>query len=571
MNISLFTSLSKQFRSARNKVRNLSTKKRAIFAIAFLGMTIGATGMVRTLFFNHSTVLPAQGGTVTEGVVGAPRFINPVLAESNTDLDLTRLTFSGLMKRDPQGDLIPDLAQSYSISEDGKTYLFTLREGLKFHDGHKLTASDVVFTINQTQVSSHQSPHRETWQGIKAVVLDPQTVQFTLPQAFAGFLEQTTLGILPSHIWQTVPAEQFSFSTLNAIPVGSGPFFVHDIKRDKAGVPQNYVLKSNKHFWSGEPFIYRIVMRFYPNETELLTAFTRGDVDTMAAISPNLLEDIRYDLLVTTPLPRIFGLYLNTTRNTLLQDDELIAIIDKALDKQALVDKVLNTFGSPLHGPLPPTISTLEEVETSNTSREELQQELEDLGWEAPAGDPDGIRQKDGTALQFSIATSDIPELTETATLIKQNLAEIGILVTINVFEIRNLELDIIQPRNFESLLFGQVVRHDTDLYAFWHSSQSTSEGLNITNYDNTAVDEALTGALQTLDEGLRRNLYRTVEEQITTDKPAVFLYSPHLVYVTNRTIGDFDIGVVSHPADRLNQANTWYVNTERVWDFLTK
>ncbi len=550
----------------QRKIRSFSQTQRIIFSVAFIGATIGAAGLVRTVFLAESTVIPTRGGTVTEGMVGTPRFINPVLAETSVDLDMTQLIYAGLLRRNASGELVPDLATQYSVSEDGKTYLFTLREDVFFHNGQPVLAEDVVFTIAQTQVSNYQSPHRKSWQGIKATALDNKTVQFELPQAFAGFLSQTTLGILPSHLWQTIPKEQFVFSDLNTNPIGSGTYEISKIQRDRNRTPETYILKANKKYWSGEPFVQKIKTRFFDSEANLVRAFSRGDVDTMAAISPKLLTEVDYELLVTTTLPRIFGVFFNTTRQPLFVDKDLVEIIDLAIDKQAIINNVLGTYGSPLVGPLPPTLTTITNSRSNRPSQEELQSRLEALGWSLNG--TNNVRQKDGVILQFSIATSDIPELVDTANVIKRSLADIGILVTINVFEIRNLELDIIQPRNFESLLFGQVVRHDTDLYAFWHSSQSSSEGLNITNYNNSNVDEALETALSTLDTGLRRNLYRTVEEEIIADKPAIFLYSPRLVYATNKPIGNFDIGTVNRPSDRLNQAHTWYVNTERIWNF---
>lgn len=566
---SFFSTKKTLLQRTQNKIRSFTRTQRIIFSIAFVGATIGAGGLVRTIFLAESTVIPARGGVVTEGMVGTPRFINPVLAETSVDLDLTQLVYSGLLRRDPDGALIPDLAVQYSVSQDGKTYLFTMREEIFFHNGRPVNAEDVVFTIAQTQVSNYQSPHRKSWQGIKVTALDNKTVQFQLPQAFAGFLSQTTLGIIPSHLWQTIPKEQFIFSELNIEPVGSGAYTISKVHRNRNRIAEAYDLKANKKYWSGEPFVQQIRTRFFDSEASLVRSFSRGDVDTMAAISPKLLTDVDYEILVTTALPRIFGVFFNTTRQPLFEDEDLVEIINLAIDKQAIIDNVLGTYGSLLAGPLPPTLTTISNGKINQSYQEVLRLRLEELGWSLNGAN--NVRQKDGMALQFSIATSDIPELVETANVIKRSLADIGILVTINVFEIRNLELDIIQPRNFESLLFGQVVRHDTDLYAFWHSSQSSSEGLNITNYSNPNVDKALETALSTLDTGLRRNLYRTVEEEIIADKPAIFLYSPRLVYATNKAIGNFDIGTVNRPADRLNQTHTWYVNTERIWNFLKK
>lgn len=549
----------------RTTIHHLSGTRRVVFIVVALGIIIGGAGLVRSVFLKGTTVQPARGGSVTEGVVGVPRFVNPILADSLVDRDLTQLVFSGLMRRNTAGTLVPDIASSYEVSEDGKTYTFTLREDIRFHDGNRITAGDVVYTVNQTQVSTIQSPRRDAWKGISVTAPDNQTVVFTLPQPFAGFLAQTTLGILPSHVWQNVPTEQVNFSAYNTNPVGSGPFTIEDIKRGKAGTPTAYRLRPYRGYWLGQPYLRRLTIAFYPTETELSRAFSRGDIDTMSAISPRTISNTSYNLLVSTTLPRVFGLFFNTTKQPLFGDADLVEALEYAIDKEDIITTVLGGFGAPLSGPLPPTLGTLPsesafDVATANRL-------LEEAGWvyENPEGT---VRQKNGQPLQFSIATSDVPELKQTAEIIKRDLANVGVLATINVFEIGNLELDIIQPRNFEALLFGQVIRHDTDMYAFWHSSQTGLDGLNITGYENSDVDEALENALVTLDKGLRTNLYRTVEEEITADRPAIFLYAPDFVYMTNRNIGNFDIGTITQPADRLGDSYRWFVATERIWKF---
>lgn len=553
--------------NVKNKLRKLSRTGRIIFGVAFTGLILGTMGIFQMILVESSFVAPTYGGVVTEGVIGTPRFINPVLAESDIDIDLTRLIFSGLMKRDQNGQIVPNMARNFSISEDGKTYVFFLRDDLRFHDNHKITAFDVVFTIDQTQAPGNQSPHKESWQGIKATVVNQNTVKFELPQVFPGFIDQTTIGVLPSHIWEDVPAEQFTLSNFNTEPVGNGPFKVKNIKRNKSGVPIMYKLKSNKGFWEGSPFLKNFVIKTYQNKNTLMKAFIKKEIDTMSAISPQAVRGLRYDNLLSLALPRIFGLYINKNRNELLKDTEFLNLLEQSIDKELIVSKVLHTFGTPLHGPLPQKLATIENKK-ENFSIEEINQRLDSMGWKRQ-NNGDSIRQKESETLQIKIATSNTPELVETANLIKQSLANTGILVTIDVFESKNLELDIIQPRNFEILLFGQVIRHDTDLYAFWHSSQTDNEGLNITNYENESVDKALTKAVQTLEPELRRNLYRTVEEQITQDMPAVFLYTPDLIYVSNKPIKNFGVKSIIHPSDRLNEVHEWYVTTERIWNFI--
>jgi len=154
---------------------------------------------------------PARGGQLKEGIIGSPRFINPILAMSDADRDMTSLIYSGLMKSNSKGDLVPDLAESYSISKDGLVYKFKLKDNVYFHNGEKVTTDDVEFTINETQDSALKSPKRANWDGVTVKKLNDREIEFVLKQPYSPFLENTTLGILPKKIWANFDSDQFSF------------------------------------------------------------------------------------------------------------------------------------------------------------------------------------------------------------------------------------------------------------------------------------------------------------------------------------------------------------------------
>jgi peptide/nickel transport system substrate-binding protein len=148
--------------------------------------------------------------------------VNPLLALTDPDRDLTTLTFAGLMGEGANG-LRPVLAESYTISPDGKVYTFVLRKGIKFTDGTPITADDVVFTVEKAQDPALKSPELANWANIRAEATDARTVRFTLPKAYAPFLEDATLGILPSHIWKNVPNAQFPFDKAHRGAGRDGP------------------------------------------------------------------------------------------------------------------------------------------------------------------------------------------------------------------------------------------------------------------------------------------------------------------------------------------------------------
>ncbi len=215
--------------------------------------------------------VPARGGTLVEGLVGAPRFINPLLAISDADRDLSALVYSGLLRAQGE-ELIPDLAESYEVSPDGTAYTFVIREDATFHDGSRVTAEDVVFTVAKAQDPILKSPKRANWDGVAAEVVDERTVRFTLKAPYAPFVENATLGILPKALWEEVSSDEFPFSALNTDPIGSGPFFVSTIERNPSGIPTTYLMRPFADYALGKPYLQEIRFRFFDSERSLLSA-----------------------------------------------------------------------------------------------------------------------------------------------------------------------------------------------------------------------------------------------------------------------------------------------------------
>ena len=201
-------------------------KKEKITLSIFLVLALSSLiVLVTSLYSNYTKVAPAFGGKYIEGVVGQPRFINPIYGETNdVDRALIDLTFSGLMMYDNKGNLVPDLAESYIASNDGKNYEFTLKNNIFWHDGQPLTVDDVIFTIKTIQNSDYKSPLRANWIDVDAQKLSDNSFRLVLRSPYNSFLENCTLKIIPKHIWQNISPENFTLSSYNLQPIGSGPF-----------------------------------------------------------------------------------------------------------------------------------------------------------------------------------------------------------------------------------------------------------------------------------------------------------------------------------------------------------
>jgi peptide/nickel transport system substrate-binding protein len=545
--------------------------RKMIFFLLMLGVFI-VSGFLILNKINQKFLIerPLKGGSITEGVIGSPRFINPVLATTPTDEDLVNLIFSGLMKKDENQNVVEDLAESYEISESGNTYVFKIKESAKFHDGAPVRADDVIFTINQIKDGTLKSPEQQNWSNVSLTKIDEKTIEFRLGSQYASFLENTTIGILPSHIWQQAESGDFIFSDFNIDAVGSGPYKIKNIDKKKNGLIESITLKYFKDYVGSEQYIDTIKFNFYRNKEDLLRAFQKNKVDNINSISgyeAQALIEEGYNVK-NIKLSRVFGLFFNANKQEIFRNKQIVKAVELGINKDEIVSSVLNGYGEKISGPIPTTILSKENTEEKDYAArlEEANSILSKEGWTLSEN---GYRVKDGKTLSFSISTGDASELQQASNIIKENLKNIGIMVEVKVFEIANLNQSIIRPREYESLFFGQIITNDSDLFAFWHSSQRNDPGLNISSYTNSKVDGLLQRLIATKDLEEKQKLMLEIDAEITKDMPAVFIYSPNFIYAVNEKIKNINLEKIILPSDRLNNIEGWYIRTEKVWKFL--
>jgi len=556
-------------------------KERIIFLVLLVTLLISTISILESLNKSLMVSVPLRGGIISEGIIGSPRFINPILATSPVDQDMVSLIYSGLMRKNPDTTLSPDLAEKYEVSKDNLIYTFTLKNKIYFQDGKPITADDVVFTINKVKDSIIKSPHKIDWDGVTVVKINDTTIQFTLKQPYPSFLENATIGIIPQSLWDNSPIE---LNNANTNPIGSGPYMIKNITKESSGVISSYELTSFKKFILGEPYIKTINLRFYSNEDDLIKALENKEVDQISSITPlnaDILKERNYQV-DSSVLPRVFGLFFNQNQNQLFTNKVITKAIDQAIDKDKIVREMLFGYGVAIDDPIPPNMIAYQKLAgENNVLREEIlkavQNNLAKDGW---SKDSDGFLQKTTTSknkkkttttLQFSISTGNAPELVKTAELIKQDLAEIGIKVDIKTFEIGNLNQSVIRPRKYDALLFGQIINHESDLFAFWHSSQRKDPGLNVAMYTNAKVDKILEEAGVTINEKERIKKYAQFETEIKKDMPAIFLYSPNFIYVVSPNLKGLSIDHIISLSDRFLNVYSWYIETENVWKIFAK
>ncbi|MEK7121286.1 MAG: ABC transporter substrate-binding protein [Patescibacteria group bacterium] len=555
----------------------LSQKERYLI-ITFLFIVIGSLISIPfTVFYHYTEAVPNYGGSFSEGIVGEPRYINPLLSQNNdVDRDLVSLVYSGLMKYNEEGKLVPDLAKSYEISGDGLNYTIYLKENAKWQDSVPITAEDVVFTVQTAQNPDYGSLQRINWQGVDVEAVDKYTVVLKLKNKYAQFLNNLTLNILPQHIWQNVKPVNFALSDFNLKPIGSGPYKFKKLKKDNAGRIKSYELESNNNFYDGRPYIGLIELKFYDSEDEMIDEYNKNSIENMAFVSANNLKRVKFKKRLNIEelkLPRFFGVFFNQNENKILLDKNIRLALNYGTDKKDIINKILGGKGIETNSPMiGEVLDIADDFKKYDYDTEKAKKLLADSGWSNP--DDKGVLNKTEKVkskkdkpttekLTLQLTTPTWSELTNVANLLKEQWAKIGVELVIEVLPAPNLQ-QIIKERNYQMFLFGEILNMDPDPFSLWHSSQKRDPGLNLALYDNKSVDQLLEKARQTLNPLERMKQYQDFQKLVIEDVPAVFLYNPLYIYAQTNNIKGFNNKIISMPSDRFSNAEKWYINTKR-------
>ena len=553
----------------------LALRERLILLLLVFIFILSSLCIFINYYYKNTVIVPAWGGQYKEALVGYPQYINPLFAETNeVDAALRVLIFSGLMKYNNTGLLEPDITEKYEILDSGKTYIFNIRKNVFWHNGKQLTADDVVFTINAFQNPEYKSPMALNWRGVNIEKIDDFSVKFSLNNAFAPFLENLTVGILPKHIWENIPPSTAQISDYNLSPIGTGPYKFLKIEKDseKTNIVKKIDLKANENYYLGKPFIDIVTLKFYDSEEDTIKAFKDNEVDGISYLSPqnkDRISSIRETIVRELKIPRYFAIFFNQTKSRALTDKKVRRALAFATNKQQIIDEVLLGQADVVDTPILRGILGIENfTATYDFSLEKAKKELSE--WKD--SDKDGILDKkfskidkEPTKLEITLYTSDWVELVKIANLLKQQWEAVGgIKVNIAVENINNLTQKVIRPREFESLLFGEILYMDPDPFSFWHSSQKKDPGLNLAMYDSPDVDKLLEQARQTMNYNERIKKYDTFQQIITEDLPAIFLFSPHYLYAMSGLIRGVDIKNIASPARRFSNIEKWYIKTQR-------
>lgn len=531
---------------------------------------VGALASVPfTTYWHYTESVPSSGGRLVEGILGEPRLVNPLLSQTNdADRDLASLVFSGLYRINGDGKLVPDLAKTMpEITSDGLSYSVTIRDDARWHDGVPVTADDIVFTVQAAQNPDYGavSTVRGNWQGVTAERVSDRVVIFKLKAKYAQFPNNLTLGIIPQHLWADIKPINFSLSELNIKPVGSGPYRFKSLTKNDTGRVHSYRLQAWTQYYGGRPYIDELEFRFFGSEDELIEAFNTNKIDNIGYLSGSNVSRLKFRNRINLEqlkMPRYFALFFNQNQSKALSDKNVRLALNYATDRVQIINRNLDGNAFLINSPMMGGILDINPaVRTYDYDLDQAKSVLKAGGWTAnDAGIP--AKNKD-TALELKITTSTWPELTAVAQQVKEQWEKLGAKVTVEAVPISQLQT-IIKERNYQILLFGEIMSLDPDPYTLWHSSQRQEPGLNLALYKNDTADKLLEEARQTLNPLERMQKYDEFQKVLIEDIPAVFLYSPHYLYGLDERVHGFNTTLISMPADRFANIATWYLNTSR-------
>ncbi len=510
---------------------------------------------------------PVAGGNYREGIVGKFSNFNPLFAQSDIDASVSNLIFASLYKYDENGKLVPELAEGYTLDASETVYTIKLKPNLTWHDGHKLTAKDVVYTINSIKNPEVKSFLLPSWRAVEVKQIDELTVELRLSVALSSFNQSFTVGIIPEHILNKVPMTQLRSNIFNTQePVGAGPFMLSEIQLEENNKKSNNALslKANSGYVLGQPKLSRITIVSFEDENQIVSAYNNRDIDGISGLK-NKPEGIKAENEVYhIPISGQVMVFFKNSQD-ILADKQVRQALVKLIDKEQVLRQLSfkpNTVDGPF---LKNHVGYNSEFSQVVNKRAEAEAELDKIGWQI---DPSTkVRKKDGKELKFVLTSVANSEYTSIASNLQKQWRDYGVQVEVNLEKERDIT-GIVAQHNYDALLYGISVGSDPDVYAFWHSSQGSIKSetrLNLSEYKSTVADKALEAGRTRSDPAVREVKYRPFLQAWRDDAPALALYSPEYMYIASPVLKGFSVKNMQTPVDRYSNVVNWTIKTGTV------
>ena len=494
---------------------------------------------------------PTSGGIYAEALSGSVKGVNPVYPDNSATTDVSAVVFSGLTKVDSKRQIAGDLASSWEISPDKKTYTFKLRPNIKWHDGVALTSEDVIFTISRIQNPDTRSPLASNWLGVKAEAVDASTVRLSLPSSYSPFLFNTTVGIIPRHILDGVRPSLLKTNEFNQKPIGTGPFKLREIKDEQ----DELVLDRFDDYYLGRPYLEQFRFVQYQSSDDFLEGYLKKQINGFAVNKPSIEQKAKQidDLNINHLSVPAYGALFFNIASPAVSDVRLRTALAYATNKNSIVTNQLDGQATKIDYPILAGYagfdSTVPRYDFSQVKSREIISALD-------------AAQIKNTKLRIVTSKDSVYE--DIAYSVKEMWSSVGVESEVIAVPLDELQQNFIRPRNYDVLLFGQDIGIDSDVYAYWHSSQVKDPGLNLSQYANPEADRLLETGRTAKDAVYQNSRYAAFQQLWAKDVPAVVLYTPYYNYAQNDAVGGLSANKMVEPSNRFLDAYKWFVQTKQ-------
>ncbi|HEY6057711.1 MAG TPA: ABC transporter substrate-binding protein [Candidatus Limnocylindrales bacterium] len=538
-----------------------------------------------------------------EGIVGRAKSITPLTAQTAADRELVALVFSGLVRLGPGGTLLPDLAQRWSVADDGATWTFELRPDASWQDGAPVTSADVVFTMTALKDPAYPGPDGTSWREVSVTAVDDHTVRFKLETPLGGFLQALTQPLLPEHLLAGVPVDALADHPFGQAPVGSGPFRLVEIDASEAdlvpagtttprptqatGGPDDASPGPSSGAGTASPAarsttapgalagaaatpsagtsqgrLDRIELHFFADEDALVAAYTAGDIDAavgLTAARAAALGSQPGSQLLRYPLSTVTAIVLNQRVGYPYREAVLRRVLLQTIDREALATKVVAGLASRAETPIPPASWAFDATASQPTAvdRSAAAAALRKAGWQKASGlwRPKGAKSP---AVLRVISLDDTNSIVRaTADQVVRYWTTFGFKVTFEALAPADFATRL-QDGEFSVAVVDVNVGLDPDLYPLFASTQATARRSNISGIQNRTLDARLAAARKPGSDAARRKAYEQLQAYLADALPMLPLFfRDEPVVVANRVVGPA-IHQLGGPGDRFWDVLTW-------------
>lgn len=485
------------------------------------------------------------GGTVVVHAEVEPAHLLPLLRpDAWCERIVTHDVYEALIRQDPfSHDILPELAESYDVSEDGLELTFHLRTDVRWHDGEPFSSDDVLFTFDTVRdpavLAATARANLEAVESYEA----PDAATFRLRLREPSFLllqSLESLVIIPRHVFGQ--GDVNSHPALRH-PVGTGPFRFVSWRQGR-----EIVLERNESYWGQAAYLDRVVYRFARDRTLALQMLRRGDVDVMPRLAPAQVEEVRGDeeLLDDYRLESSFApgysFIVYNTRRPRLADPRVRRALTMLIDRQTLLCALEGCLGRVVSSPLPvghPGVDpSIEPLPFDPPAARRL---LDEAGYRRTSRT--GIRERDGRPLAFTLLVPTVSEsLQRSASVVQQDMVSAGVRMDILAVDWA-VFLERAGEHDFDAAALQLTLDWETDYYVLFHSSQAEG-GMNYGAFSSREADDVLERLRRELDQGRRVELLRRLHRILHREQPQTFLDARVESSLVERSIEGAVLGV---------------------------